>query len=178
MVASLLGGVLIITAVLLAGSRGRQQPKVTATAEELSGAELFHRLRQFHGHLGPYAVLGYRLGGWLLHRLGCSKYFGAHITVTGPGVTPYTCLLDGLQLSTGHTLGKRNLTLDIVADQDEDTLFQIEAIADTGGKVLRLKVPQTVTELFAEWMSQELTEEEIFDRTLSWPQEELWQEVR
>jgi len=178
MAVSLLGCALIIAAVLLAGSSGQQQPRVTAIAEELADDELFHRLRQFHGHLGPYAVLGYRLGSWLLHRLGCGKYFGAHITVTGAGTTPYTCLLDGLQVSTGHTLGKRNLTLNIAADCGGDTLFQIEAIAEADGELLRVEVPLTVTELFAEWMDQELTEEEIFDRTLSWPQEELWQEVR
>ncbi len=177
MVASLFGCALIIAAGLLAGSSGRQQPKVTAIDEELSDAELFHRLRQFHGHIGPYAVLGYRLGRWLLDKLGCGKYFGAYITVTGPGITPYTCLLDGLQLSTGHTLGKRNLTLNVIADRGKEPLFQIEAVAEAGGKVLCLNVPLAVTELFAEWMSQELTEEQILHQTLSWPQEELWQEV-
>ena len=174
---SLLVCALIITAALASGNTGRQQPKVTAVAEELSGTELFHRLRQFHGHIGPYAILCYRLGGWLLRRLGCGKYFGAQITVAGPDVTPYTCLLDGLQISTGHTLGKGNLTLKAVADSGEDTLFQIEAIAKEDGEVVRANVPLTVAALFAEWMAQELTEEQIFDRTLYWPQKELWQEV-
>ncbi len=177
MAVSLLGCVLIITAALAGGNSGRQQPKVTAVAEELSGTELLHRLRQFHGHIGPYAILGYRLGGWLLRRLGCGKYFGAQITVAGPDVTPYTCLLDGLQVATGHTLGKRNLTLKAAADRGGDSLFQIEAIAAEDGEVVRVNVPLTVAELFAEWMSQDLTEEQIFDQTLSWPSEELWQEV-
>lgn len=155
----------------------QQHPRVTAVQEDLSNIELFHRLRQFHGHIGPYAVLGYRLGCWLLEQLRCGTYFGAQITVAGPDVTPYTCLLDGLQVSTGHTLGKRNLTLKATADHAEDTLFQIEAIPEQGGGVVRVKVPLTVAELFSEWMKQELTEAQIFDRTLSWPQEELWQEV-
>ncbi len=155
----------------------KKDPQVTAVDEDLSPAELFHRLRQFHGHIGPYAILGYRLGGWLLEQIRCDKYFGAHIAVTGPDATPYTCLLDGLQMSTGYTLGKGNLVLKAAADRAEDTLFQIEAIAEPGGEVMRVKVPLTVAELFAEWMSQDLTEEQTFDRTLSWPQEELWQEV-
>ncbi len=156
---------------------GTKHPHVTAVDEDLSPAETLHRLRQFHGHIGPYAILGYRLGGWLLRRLGCGKYFGAHLTVAGPDSTPYTCLLDGLQMSTGHTLGKGNLTLKAAADRAEDTLFQIEATVEQTGEVVRVNVPLTVAELFAEWMSQGLTEEQIFDRTLSWPQEELWQEV-
>ena len=177
MAPSLLAYALITGAALACSNSSRQQPKVTAVDEELSDAELFHRLRQFHGHIGPYAILGYRLGCWLLRRLGCGKYFGAHITVTGPEVTPYTCLLDGLQVSTGHTLGKRNLTLKAAAGRGGDSLFQIEAIAEENGEVVRVSVPLTVAELFAEWMSQDLTEEQIFDRTLSWPPEELWQEV-
>jgi len=155
----------------------QQHPQATAVDEDLSDAELVHRLRQFHGHIGPYAVLGYRLGGWLLRRLGCGKYFGAHITVNGPGVTPFTCLLDGLQMSTGHTLGKRNLELVTGASRAPDVLFEIEAIADDGSAPLRANIPASVADLFAEWMSQELTEEQIFDQTLSCPQEELWQEV-
>ncbi len=156
---------------------GKKHPQVTAVDEDLSPAETLHRLRQFHGHLGPYAVLGYRLGGWLLERLGCGKYFGAHITVTGPGVTPFTCLLDGLQMSTGHTLGKRNLELVTGASRAPGVLFEIEAIADSGGAPLRVNIPASVADLFSEWMAAELSDEEIFDRTLSWPQEELWQEL-
>lgn len=176
MAPSLLAYALITGAALACSNSSRQQPKVTAVDEELSDAELFHRLRQFHGHIGPYAVLGYRLGGWLLRRLGCGKYFGAHLTVAGPGTTPYTCLLDGLQVATGYTLGKGNLTLKAAADRAEDSLFQIEAIAEEDGEVVRVNVRSTIAELFAEWISQELTEEQIFDQTLSWPQKELWQE--
>ena len=156
---------------------GQRRPSVTAVDEDLSNTELFHRLRQFHGHIGPYAVLGYRLGCWLLERTACGKYFGAHIAVVGPGVTPYTCLLDGLQLSTGHTLGKRNLELVTGASRAPDVLFEIEAIADDGSAPLRASIPASVADLFAEWMAAELSEEGIFDQTLSWPQEDLWHEL-
>ncbi len=111
-----------------------------------------HRLRQLHGHIGPYAILGYRLGGWLLRRLGCGKYFGAHITATGPDATRYICLFDGLQLFTARTLAKGNLTLKTAADRGNDILFQIEAIREQGSEKVRVKVPLGVVELFAGWM--------------------------
>lgn len=155
----------------------RRHPDVTAVDEDISETELFHRLRQFHGHIGPYAVLGYRLGCWLLERLECGKYFGAHITVTGPSVTPFTCLLDGLQVSTGHTLGKGNLELLTSASRASDSLFEIEATPDNGSRPVRIRVPASVADLFSQWMAKNLSEEEIFHKTLSWPQEELWQEV-
>ncbi len=156
---------------------GKKHPQVTAVDEDLSPAETLHRLRQFHGHIGPYAILGYRLGNWLLEQLGCGKYFGAHLTVAGPGTTPYTCLLDGLQVATGHTLGKGNLELVANASRAPDVLFEIEAIADDGTAPLRVNIPASVADLFSEWMGGELSEEEIFHKTLSWPQNELWQKV-
>jgi len=74
--------------------------------------EELERLRQFHGHLGPYVVLGIRLGTVLLRELRARPHFGLDVHVTGPLTPPPRCVLDGLQLSTGCTMGKGNLSLD------------------------------------------------------------------
>ena len=72
---------------------GEKHPQVTAVDEDLSPAETLHRLRQFHGHIGPYAILGYRLGGWLLRRLGCGKYFGVRLAARSLGEGPAISIL-------------------------------------------------------------------------------------
>ncbi len=65
---------------------------------------------QFHGHLGPWAVAGLRAGMTGRKAVGAEGYFDIEVTVEGPMVkTPESCFLDGLQVSTGATLGKRNL---------------------------------------------------------------------
>ncbi|MCX5712212.1 MAG: formylmethanofuran dehydrogenase subunit E family protein [Candidatus Omnitrophica bacterium] len=64
---------------------------------------------RFHGHLGPYLVLGVLAGELLLKILKCKKYFGLTIKVYGANLRPKSCLIDGLQLSTGATYGKGNL---------------------------------------------------------------------
>lgn len=64
---------------------------------------------KFHGHLGPYLVLGIRAGELALKRLKCKKYFGLEIKVWGAAEKPKSCLIDGLQLSTGATYGKGNI---------------------------------------------------------------------
>jgi formylmethanofuran dehydrogenase subunit E len=64
---------------------------------------------KFHGHLGPYLVLGILLGELALKRLGCEKYFGLEVKVYGVNKKPKSCLIDGLQLSTGATYGKGNI---------------------------------------------------------------------
>ena len=64
---------------------------------------------EFHGHLGPYLILGIRAGEFALKKLGCRKYFGLDVKVWGANKKPKSCLIDGLQLSTGATYGKGNI---------------------------------------------------------------------
>lgn len=65
---------------------------------------------KFHGHLGPYLILGLIAGDLSLKKLGAKKYFGLKVKVYGANIKPKSCLVDGLQLSTGATYGKGNIT--------------------------------------------------------------------
>jgi formylmethanofuran dehydrogenase subunit E len=65
--------------------------------------------RDFHGHLGPYLVLGILAGEIAIQKIGCKKYFGLKVNVYGANKKPKSCLIDGLQLSTGATYGKGNI---------------------------------------------------------------------
>lgn len=67
-------------------------------------------LAKFHGHLGSFIVLGYRMGRF------AQKYFGDDpfsitATVWCSGHTPESCIMDGVQLGSGCTFGKRNIAL-------------------------------------------------------------------
>lgn len=64
---------------------------------------------RFHGHLGPYLVLGLLAGELALKKLNAKKYSGLEIKVYGANEKPKSCLIDGLQLSTGATYGKGNI---------------------------------------------------------------------
>ncbi len=63
-------------------------------------------LRRFHGHLGPYAVVGYRMGILAREKLGEGKMASVVETGLKP---PISCIVDGIQLSTSCTLGKGNI---------------------------------------------------------------------
>lgn len=67
------------------------------------------RAVEFHGHLGPWLVLGLITGKYIIETLKAQRHFGLKIKAYGLNKKPQTCLLDGLQLSTGCTLGKFNL---------------------------------------------------------------------
>ncbi|MFB3763826.1 MAG: formylmethanofuran dehydrogenase subunit E family protein [Methanotrichaceae archaeon] len=72
-------------------------------------------LAAFHGHLGPYIVLGYRIGRYARHCF-CSDPFQMKAVVHCSGTPPQSCLADGVQIGSGCTLGKRNI--EIIRDDD------------------------------------------------------------
>ncbi len=64
---------------------------------------------EFHGHLGPYLILGILAGELSLKKIKAEKHFGLEVKVYGASERPKSCLVDGLQLSTGATFGKGNI---------------------------------------------------------------------
>jgi len=66
-------------------------------------------LKAFHGHLGPYVVLGYRASKLALSRLHHEGHFGIFADVYSSLKPPRSCFIDGIQLGSGCTLGKRNI---------------------------------------------------------------------
>jgi len=67
-------------------------------------------IERFHGHVGPYVVLGYRSGRLARERLGMTA-FGLEADVFAGSRPPMSCFADGVQLGSGCTLGKRNIEL-------------------------------------------------------------------
>ena len=65
------------------------------------------KIRDFHGHIGPYAVTGYIIGK--LAKKSFKKL--EKIVVYNPLKTPQSCVIDGLQLSSGCTLGRSSIKL-------------------------------------------------------------------
>jgi len=64
----------------------------------------------FHGHLGPYAVLGYKMGKIACEKLGADP-FEKKVTVSTGTTPPISCIIDGIQLGSGCTLGKGNISV-------------------------------------------------------------------
>ena len=72
--------------------------------------EFLLRAIEFHGHLGPYLVLGLKAGLYANQIFGRDpmKTEALIKTKTSP---PQSCFADGVQFSTGCTLGKGNIFL-------------------------------------------------------------------
>ncbi|MEN9978971.1 MAG: formylmethanofuran dehydrogenase subunit E family protein [candidate division WOR-3 bacterium] len=69
---------------------------------------LLKNAARFHGHLGPWLIIGLRAGIYARRRFKCSPF---HIcaTVFCPPKPPVRCVIDGVQLGAGCTMGKGNI---------------------------------------------------------------------
>ena len=72
---------------------------------------VLQKLKDFHGHLGPYVTVGYRMGLAANREFGDSAFKKKAIAYSGLK-TPLSCMVDGIQVSSGCTLGKGNIKVE------------------------------------------------------------------
>ncbi len=127
------------------------------------------RVVEFHGHLGPYVVLGYRLGLLARERLKSPGYFDLKAVVESPLAPPPSCFIDGVQLGSGCTVGKRNL--EVKAGPIGRVLFTTRA-----GRSLVLSLKRDLPGRIKQWIA-ELGVEKAGDRCLALPAAQLFDEA-
>lgn len=71
--------------------------------------DFLKRAVDFHGHLGPYLILGVLMGDLAIRELKFKRHFGIETVVKGALKRPKSCLIDGIQITTGCTYGKGNI---------------------------------------------------------------------
>jgi len=121
-------------------------------------------LARFHGHLGPFIVIGYRMGRYALERFG-NNPFALRATVYCSGITPQSCLVDGIQLGSGCTMGKGNIEI-----IKSDTVYS--EFASDGG-MIRL-TPYPFTHIPADSPDYELEIERYAARLYTLPDDQLF----
>jgi len=104
------------------------------------------RASEFHTHLGPYLVVGMRMGRAVTRELG-DRPFTIRIRAHTGRVPPYSCLLDGVQVSTPCTIGNGCLE---VAD---DCAMAIDATKD--GRTVRVALRRDVFESIEKTCTEE-----------------------
>lgn len=74
--------------------------------------ELLNRGIEFHGHGGAFLVVGLRMGLAALKQLNARGWFDLRCLVFLKLKPPDSCVVDGIQISTGCTMGKRNIEIE------------------------------------------------------------------
>jgi hypothetical protein len=118
---SLIVGLVPVVAIL-AAARLFAHDETNAVTRSTPGSNLWNQsvestnwmyeLKQVHGHVGPWNVLGWRMGKAALRELGGA--WGQHeldIICSIPLKTPYSCLVDGLIVGTGNSMGRLDIRL-------------------------------------------------------------------
>ena len=105
-----------------------EEPKGRVLDEELE-----RRAVEFHGHGGPFMTVGLRMGLYALERLDCRGWFDLSCRVAVRWRPPDSCVIDGVQSSTGCTMGKHNI--EVVEGDGVSAVFTSEE----GSVALRLR---------------------------------------
>ena len=71
---------------------------------------LLEKAEKFHGHSGTFRVLGMKAGLYANEILG-KDILKMHARIETATTPPRSCFVDGVQLTTGCTMGKRNIEL-------------------------------------------------------------------
>jgi formylmethanofuran dehydrogenase subunit E len=94
---------------------------------------------KFHGHLGVFLVLGLKAGLYA-NKILRKNNFEMHACVETKPFPPLSCFVDGIQVTTGCTMGKHNIEL-----KKGDSLF---VKFTKGNKQLLLWVKPVLLEQF------------------------------
>lgn len=78
--------------------------------KDYSKRELLEAASAFHGHTGPFLVLGLKAGEIAEKYLG-HEPFRIRCEVYCEPKPPQSCIVDGIQFSTSCTMGKGNITM-------------------------------------------------------------------
>jgi hypothetical protein len=93
-------------------------------------------IEQMHGHVGPWNVLGWKIGQKALAEFGTR--WGRHeldIIVYIPMDTPYSCMADGIVIGTGNSIGRLDIKLSPVPKM-EMVCVEISKKTPGGPKIL------------------------------------------
>lgn len=109
--------------------------------------------RQLHGHVGPYLVIGLKMGDSAKKALSISNTESTHLRaeVSVPLYPPFSCLLDGIQVSTTCTIGNQRLEF------KNSKIVQATFMVEETGKIVKI----TLIKKFRETMEEKKKEDKL-----------------
>lgn len=118
-------------------------------------ASILRRAEDFHGHFGPFLVVGVRAGIIALRELQTSKENKSlRAVVSLVYSVPYSCILDGIQLSTGCTIGNKRLRF------EESPTFSIE-LEDLGNGKVTVSIPSKAVDELKQKLAKDLPTKDL-----------------
>ena len=125
---------------------------------------------EFHGHLGPFLVLGIRTGLIGLRELGAPRKFGQmNVTAMLKLSVPFSCLIDGIQVATKCTVGNRMLKL-----ENSQRGMAVHFRLRNSDKALTVHVNPEIVKHLMNKFSEGVSNEELAWKIASSPESQLF----
>jgi len=126
---------------------------------------------RLYGHLGPFLVIGVRMGRIAKRILNPEAKEGMkmQVTIKIPFFTPFSCAIDGIQAATSCTIGNQKLRIE---DSQEEIVgrFQLQ----NPPRTLEIAVNQKIIKELAKKMSEGTTSEELAMQIAFMPESHLF----
>jgi formylmethanofuran dehydrogenase subunit E len=131
---------------------------------------LMEKAADFHGHLGPFLVIGVRMGNIAKRILKPNiKENKLKAIAEIPCSTPFSCVLDGIQATTKCTIGNQKLKIE--NSQKEITVrFELEK----SDKAMEVSVNQRLVEELMNKFSKGVSNEELAWEIARMPESQLF----
>ncbi len=120
-------------------------PELHQAPPRVAPSQVIERILDAHGHVGPWAVVGYRMGQRALEEFHLPRHSKSLLVVHHtPLEFKFTCAADGVMEITGATPGKMNISLEECALPDLRTVITDRS----SGRVLTFRIlPERAREL-------------------------------
>ncbi len=127
--------------------------------------------RQLHGHVGPYLVIGLKMGAAAKKALNISDAEAAILRteVSVPLYPPFSCLLDGIQVSTTCTIGNQRLQF-----KDSKTI-QATFFIEENGKTVKVTLTKPFSKILEQMKKQDKLDEAYGWEIAKLPEDQLFQ---
>ncbi len=127
---------------------------------------ILEKAAEFHGHLGPFLTIGVKMGLIGLNRIGIDRGEALTIVASLPYRVPFSCIIDGIQVSTNCTVGNQRLSLN-----DSPRIQAVFKRKKNGQKVIVALNQVTFEKLKSQLLQNALQDEEV--RELAWKVAEM-----
>jgi formylmethanofuran dehydrogenase subunit E len=133
--------------------------------------QLIEKAAEFHGHLGPFLVIGVRIGEMATRHLGVDNESSNKLqaSIRTRPFTPFFCVIDGIQASTRCTVGNRKLKIE---ESTEETIahFGLQG----SDKAVTVTVNSKVAEALIKEMSEGADPEQLAAKVSQMREEQLF----
>ena len=126
--------------------------------------------RKLHGHLGPFLVIGVRMGEAAIKNLNLTgnERLDLRVNVKVPLQTPFSCLLDGIQIATTCTVGNQRLKIENAETIQATFTTQKEA------ETLKITINESLSEQLKQKQTQNKLTEELALEIAEMPENQLF----